>query len=50
MNFNILTNILKNKINNLQTAAQKKTLKISDIVLIPEFEKCWQWMILLQML
>lgn len=39
MNFNILTNTIKNKINNLQTAAQKKTLKISDIVLIPEFEK-----------
>ena len=39
MNINILTNILKNKINNLQAADQKKTLKIRDIVLIPEFEK-----------
>ena len=38
MNFNF-TNIIKNKISNLQTADQKRTLKISDIVLIPEFEK-----------
>ncbi len=38
MNFNF-TNTIKNKINNLQKADQKKTLKISDIVLIPEFEK-----------
>lgn len=39
MNFNIITNTIKNKISNLQTADQKRTLKISDIVLIPEFEK-----------
>lgn len=39
MNFNIITNTVKNKISNLQTADQKRTLKISDIVLIPEFEK-----------
>ena len=31
--------VIKNKISNLQTADQKRTLKISDIVLIPEFEK-----------
>ena len=38
MNFNF-TNTIKNKINNLQKADQKKILKISEIVLIPEFEK-----------
>ncbi|WP_407428715.1 ParB/RepB/Spo0J family partition protein [Treponema sp.] len=38
MNFNF-TNTIKNKINNLQKANQKKTLKIKDIVLLPEFEK-----------
>ena len=38
MNFNF-TNTIKNKISNLQKADQKKTIKISDIVLIPEFEK-----------
>ena len=38
MNFNF-TKIIKNKISNLQIADQKRTLKISDIVLIPEFEK-----------
>ena len=38
MNFNF-ANTIKNKINNLQKADQKKTLKISDIKLIPEFEK-----------
>ena len=38
MNFN-LTNTIKNKINNLQKANQKKILKIKDIVLLPEFEK-----------
>ena len=39
MTFNNITSTIKNKINNLQKADQKKTLKISDIVLIPEFEK-----------
>ena len=39
MTFNNITNSIKSKINNLQKADQKKTLKISDIVLIPEFEK-----------
>ena len=38
MNFNF-TNTIKNKISSLQKADQKKTIKISDIVLIPEFEK-----------
>jgi ParB/RepB/Spo0J family partition protein len=38
MNFNF-TNTIKNKINNLQKANEKKTLKIKDIVLLPEFEK-----------
>ncbi len=38
MNFNF-TKIIKNKISNLQIADKKRTLKISDIVLIPEFEK-----------
>ncbi len=38
MNFNF-TNTIKNKINNLQKANQNKTLKIKDIVLLPEFEK-----------
>lgn len=39
MTFNNITNSIKSKINNLQKADQKKTLKIKDIVLIPEFEK-----------
>lgn len=38
MNFNF-TNTIKNKISNLQKADQKKSLKIKDITLIPEFEK-----------
>lgn len=38
MNFN-LTNTIKNKIIGFQKAEQKKTLKIKDIVLLPEFEK-----------
>ena len=38
MNFN-LTNTIKNKISGFQKAEQKKTLKIKDIVLLPEFEK-----------
>ena len=38
MNFN-LTNTIKNKINGFHKAEKKKTLKIKDIVLIPEFEK-----------
>lgn len=38
MNFN-LTNTIKNKINGFQKVEQKKTLKIKDIVLLPEFEK-----------
>ena len=39
MNFNILTTTIKNKIENIQKADQKKNLKIKDITLIPEFEK-----------
>lgn len=39
MTFNNITNSIKSKINNLQKADQKKSLKIKDIVLIPEFEK-----------
>lgn len=39
MNFNTITNSIKNKIENIQKADQKKNLKIKDIVLIPEFEK-----------
>ena len=39
MTFNTITNSIKNKINSLQKVDQKKTLKISDIVLIPMFEK-----------
>ena len=39
MIINNITNSIKSKINNLQKADQKKTLKIKDIVLIPEFEK-----------
>ena len=38
MNFT-LTNTIKNKINGFQKVEQKKTLKIKDIVLLPEFEK-----------
>ena len=38
MNFNF-TNTIKNKISGFQKAEQKKTLKIKDIVLLPEFEK-----------
>lgn len=39
MNFTTLTNSIKNKFENIQKADQKKTLKIKDIELIPEFEK-----------
>lgn len=39
MNFNAITNSIKNKIENIQKADQKKNLKIKDITLIPEFEK-----------
>lgn len=39
MNFNTITNSIKNKIENIQKAGQKKNLKIKDITLIPEFEK-----------
>ena len=39
MNFNTITNSIKNKIENIQKADQKKNLKIKDITLIPEFEK-----------
>lgn len=39
MTFNTITNSIKNKIENIQKADQKKTLKIKDIELIPEFEK-----------
>lgn len=39
MTFNIITNSIKNKIENIQKAEQKKSLKIKDITLIPEFEK-----------
>lgn len=39
MTFNTLTNSIKNKIENIQKADQKKNLKIKDITLIPEFEK-----------
>ena len=39
MTFNNITNSIKSRIKNLQKADQKKTLKIKDIVLIPEFEK-----------
>ena len=38
MTFNTITNSIKNKINNLQRADQKRTLKLKDLVLIPEFE------------
>ena len=39
MNYNTITNSIKNKIENIQKADQKKNLKIKDITLIPEFEK-----------
>lgn len=39
MTFNTITNSIKNKIENIQKADQKKNLKIKDITLIPEFEK-----------
>ena len=39
MTFNTITNSIKNKFENIQKADQKKTLKIKDIELIPEFEK-----------
>ena len=39
MTFNTITNSIKNKIENIQKADQKKNLKIKDIELIPEFEK-----------
>ena len=39
MIFNTITNSIKNKIENIQKADQKKNLKIKDITLIPEFEK-----------
>ncbi len=39
MTFNTITKSIKNKIENIQKADQKKTLKIKDIELIPEFEK-----------
>ena len=39
MTFNTITNSIKNKIENIQKANQKKNLKIKDIELIPEFEK-----------
>ena len=39
MTFNTITNSIKNKIENIQKADQKKILKIKDISLIPEFEK-----------
>lgn len=38
MTFNTITNSIKNKIENIQKADQKKNLKIKDITLIPEFE------------
>ncbi len=39
MTLNSITNSIKNKIENIQKTDQKKTLKIKDIELIPEFEK-----------
>ena len=39
MTFNLITNSIKNKIENIHKAEQKKSLKIKDITLIPEFEK-----------
>ncbi|MCR4790715.1 MAG: ParB N-terminal domain-containing protein [Treponemataceae bacterium] len=39
MTFYTITNSIKNKIENIQKADQKKNLKIKDITLIPEFEK-----------
>ena len=39
MTFNTITNSIKNKIENIQKADQKKNLKIKDITLISEFEK-----------
>ncbi len=39
MQFNIITNTLKTRIVNMQKSKQNKTLKISEIVLVPEFEK-----------
>ena len=39
MTFNTITNSIKNMIENIQKADQKKNLKIKDITLIPEFEK-----------
>lgn len=39
MTFNTITNSIKNKIENIQKADQKKNLKIKDITLIPEFVK-----------
>ena len=39
MTFNTITNSIKNKLENIQKADQKKTLKIKDSELIPEFEK-----------
>ena len=38
MTFNTIANSIKNKIENIQKANQKKILKIKDIELIPEFE------------
>lgn len=39
MTFNTITKSIKNKIESIQKADQKKNLKIKDITLIPEFEK-----------
>lgn len=39
MTFTTITNSIKNKIENIQKADQKKNLKIKDITLIPEFAK-----------
>lgn len=39
MTFITISNSIKNKLENIQKADQKKTLKIKDIELIPEFEK-----------
>lgn len=39
MTFTTITNSIKNKIENIQKADQKKNLKIKDITLIHEFEK-----------
>lgn len=39
MTINTITNSIKNKIENIQKADEKKTLKLKDITLIPEFQK-----------